>query len=147
MSHPKRTEPRCLWSPVNATRTPMELVPSIGIVEDDAGGVPVARAHRAHTMSEIDAIHAAYTLHRPMMDREHRSITLLQRQHHRPRLHARTLLGHHELAACEIPPRIRQEYRHLQREHMLAVQVLMQAVESPVPYCNSNGVGRCWPLA
>ena len=43
-------------------------------------------------------------------------------------LHARPLLGQHELAAVEIRARLRQQDRDLQREDMLAVEILVQAV-------------------
>ena len=50
-------------------------------------------------------------------------------QHHGSRLHAWPLLGHHELAAVEVAARCRQQQHHLQRKHLIAVQVLVQAVE------------------
>ena len=55
-------------------------------------------------------------------------IALLQRHHLGTRLHARALLGQHEFAAGEIAARLRQQHRHLQREDMLAIEVLMQAI-------------------
>ena len=44
------------------------------------------------------------------------------------RLHARALLGQHELAAGEVSARLRQQDGELQREDMLAVEVLVEAV-------------------
>ena len=46
---------------------------------------------------------------------------------------ARPLLHQDELAAGEIPIGRGQQHRHLQRENMLAVEVLVQAVEVPGP--------------
>ena len=97
-------------------------------MKNDAGGVAVARADAAHAMPQVHAIHTAHAPHGAVMDGDHRSVALTQRQHERPRLHARTLLGHHELATFEIAPRLRKQYHHLQREHMLAVEILVQAV-------------------
>ncbi|MNC85217.1 hypothetical protein D3C83_08070 [compost metagenome] len=63
-----------------------------------------------------------------MMNREHYGIALAERDHHRPRLHARTLLGDDEFAAGEVPRGFRQQDGRLQREDMLAVEILVQAV-------------------
>jgi hypothetical protein len=97
-------------------------------VKNDTGGVAVARANTAHAMPQVYTVRTARTLHWAVMDRDHRSVALMQWQHERSRLHARALLGHHELATFEIAARLRQQYHHLQRENMLAVQILVQAV-------------------
>ena len=55
-------------------------------------------------------------------------LALPQRHDLGARLHARALLGQHELAAREIALRLGQQERDLQRKHMLAVEILMQAV-------------------
>ena len=91
-------------------------------------GMPVPRAHPAHAMAQVHPVDAARTLHRTVVDREHHGVTLAQRHDLGPRLHARTLLGHDELAAGEVAPRLGQQDRQLQRKHVLAVEVLMQAV-------------------
>ena len=44
------------------------------------------------------------------------------------RLPARALFRQHELAAGEVPRRCRQQHRHLQREDVLAIEILVQAV-------------------
>src|ERR1700730_2663275 len=79
------------------------------VVKNDTGGVAVARANTAHAMPEVYTVRTARTLHRAMVDRDHRSVALVQRQHERSRLHARTLLGHHELPTLEIAARLRQQ--------------------------------------
>jgi hypothetical protein len=38
------------------------------------------------------------------------------------------LLGHYKLSALEVSPRLREQYHDLQRENVVSVQVLMQAV-------------------
>ena len=87
-----------------------------------------ARADAADAVAQVDAIKSAGALHRPVMHRKHHRVALTQRHHLGTRLHARPLLGQHELAAGEIAARLRQQDRDLQRKHMLAVEVLMQAV-------------------
>jgi len=60
--------------------------------------------------------------------RKHDRIPLPQRHHLGARLHARAPLGHHELPAGEIAPRLGQQDGELQWKNMLAVPVLVQAV-------------------
>jgi hypothetical protein len=79
-------------------------------------------------MAEIDSVEAACALHWPAVDRKHNCVTLLQRHHRGTRLHARALLSEHELTTLEIFPRFAEENRHLERENMLAIAILMQAV-------------------
>ena len=63
------------------------------------------------------------------MNREQDGIALLQGDDFDAALHARALFGQHKFAAAEIPARLRQQHRHLQRECQLAIQILMQTVE------------------
>jgi len=63
-----------------------------------------------------------------MMNGENDAVTLLKRHNDRSRLPTRPLFGHHKFAALEILPRFRQQNRELEREHMFAVQILMEAV-------------------
>ena len=53
-------------------------------------------------MAQLDAIGAARALYRPAVDRAHHRVAKAQGHHRRARLHARALLGQHELAAVEI---------------------------------------------
>ena len=62
------------------------------------------------------------------MDREDDGIALAQRHDLGARLHARALLGQHEFAAGEVPAGLGQQDRDLEREDVLAVEVLVQAV-------------------
>src|SRR5438477_299311 len=82
---------------------------SDGVVKDDAGRAALARAQHADTVAHVDAVDAAGALHRAVMHGDHRGVALAQRQHARTRLHARALLGHHELAAAEVAARLRQQ--------------------------------------
>jgi hypothetical protein len=79
-------------------------------------------------MSHRRAMEAARAPHRSLAHGEHDCIALLERHDVRTRLHARPLLGQHQLAAAEIDIGPRQQYCDLQRKHLLAVQILVQAV-------------------
>src|SRR5438876_10623301 len=63
-----------------------------------------------------------------MAHREHHRIALAELHDLGARLHARALLAQHEFAAGEIAPGLREQDRQLQWKHMLAVEILMQAV-------------------
>jgi hypothetical protein len=56
-------------------------------------------------------------------------VPLVQRNNFWPRLHTRTSLGEHKLATRKIPLRLGQQNRDLYWEDVLAVKILMQAVE------------------
>ena len=101
-------------------------------MKDDPERVPLSSMNAAHAVPELDPIAATGALDGAVMNREHEAIALLQRQHHRPGLHARPLLGHHELTAREVSPWLRQQNGKLEREHVLAVEVLVKAIEVPL---------------
>ena len=69
------------------------------------------------------------------MNSEDNAVPTSKRHNHRSRLHARPLLRHHKLAPCKVLTGFRQQYRELKRKHVLAVQVLMQAIVivGPIP--------------
>ena len=98
------------------------------VVEDDPHGVTLTRTHLADPMAHIDPIGAVGTLHWTGVNRESHSITLLERYNFRTRLHARALLGEHKFAASEVLTRGGEQNGHLNGEHMLSVEILMQAV-------------------
>ena len=97
-------------------------------MEDHADGVAMAGTDPADTMTQINPIRSACPLHGPVMHSKGDRVALPERNHLGPRLHPRPLLRQHELAAFEIAPRLRQQDRDLQREYMLAIEILMQAV-------------------
>src|SRR5438105_6972327 len=101
---------------------------SLRVVEDHSDRMAMAGADAADAVSQINAVEPARPLHRAMVHGKGDRIALAERHYFRPRLHARALFGQYELAAGEIAPRFRQEDRDLQREHMLAVEILMQAI-------------------
>src|SRR5262245_44656253 len=101
---------------------------SLPVVEDDAGGMALARAQPADAVAHGDPIDAARALHRPVVHWKDHALALPERHHLGARLHARPLLGQDEFAAGKIGARPRQQERDLQREHVLAVDVLVQAI-------------------
>ncbi len=71
-------------------------------MKDQVYGDPLAASHPANGMPKVDAVVPLRPPKRPVVYGEHRRIAFLERNHHGPRLHARPLLGHHELAPSEI---------------------------------------------
>lgn len=104
----------------------------MGIVENDANGVPLPGPETAYAVPEIDAIDTPRSLKRTTMHCERHRIALAKRNYLGPRLHTRPLLGEHEFASGEISLRLREQDRHLYRENVLTVEILMQAVEVPL---------------
>ena len=76
-------------------------------MKDDADGVAPAGAQTADAVAQVDTVRAARALHRAMMHGEGDRVALSERDNLGTRLHARPLLGEHELAALEIAPRFR----------------------------------------
>ena len=76
------------------------------VVEDDAQRVPMAAVQPAHAVPHGDAEGTAAALGGPVMHGEDHAVTLTERHHVRPGLHARPLLGEHELAAGEVVARL-----------------------------------------
>jgi hypothetical protein len=111
-------------------------------MKDDPQRVTVPRAQPAHTVPHVNAIAAAFALHRTMVYRESHSITLTKRNDLWPRLHARTLFGKYKFSACKVGPWLRQQDRHLYGENMLAVKVLMQTVVVTLAILQQQGR---WP--
>src|SRR5258708_36468892 len=102
---------------------------SLRVVKDDAERAAMAGARWPNAVTQFDPIAAAGALCRPMVHRENHAVPLSERHDLCARLHTRTLFREHEFAAREIPFRRRQQERGLQRKDVLAVQVLVQAVE------------------
>src|SRR6185437_14555753 len=95
---------------------------------DDAERMTMAAAHDAHAVAHVDAMKAARTANGALAHGEHDHIALLERNDVWPRLHPRALLGHHELPTLEVRSARGQQDRGLERKHMLAVEILVQAV-------------------
>lgn len=75
-----------------------------GIVEDDSKRVAVPGSQATDAVAKIHPIESSLTLNRAMVHRKGHGIPLAERDHFRSRLHARTLLGEHELATREVLP-------------------------------------------
>src|SRR5580704_7418065 len=138
LRHPPFQE--SIWSRTVA-RPPPLFRPSFGIVEYDSDRMALAGPQPADAMAQVDAIAALGALDRPVVDGEHDGVALLERHDLRPALHARPLLGQHELAAGEVLAGLRQQDRDLQRECEIAIQVLVQAVEVAGHVLQQQ---RCW---
>ena len=82
-------------------------------MKDDADSVAPARPDSADAMAQVDAIAPPPPLDRTVMHGKGDRTALRERYHLGARLHARPLLGQHELAAFEIAARLRQENRQL----------------------------------
>ena len=78
-------------------------------MEDDAERVARTRAQAADAVAKVRAMEAARAPHRPVVDGKDHRVAVRQGHDLDPRLHARALLGEHELAALEIAPRCREE--------------------------------------
>lgn len=92
--------------------------------ENDTECVPATRTQAAYTKPHVDPINTARTTNRTVVDRKNHSLFLDERYHLSARLHSRSLLGKHELAASEILVRLGKQKRHLKRkegrlEHLL----------------------------
>src|SRR3546814_8128284 len=86
------------------------------VVEDDAGGVAPAGTDPTDAVAKSDAVVASRAPDRPAVHGEGDGIALPERHDLRSRLHARALLGQHELAAGEVPARPGEPDRDLPRE-------------------------------
>src|SRR5579859_280021 len=97
-------------------------------MKNDAERVSTSRKNPTYAVAHLDAIAAALALHGPVVHGKHHAASLNELDDSRTRLHARALFGEHKLATGEIALRLRQQAGDLQREHMFAVEILMQAV-------------------
>ena len=87
------------------TRTAFLLrsVPSLcRVVENDAHCMTVPRPDGADAVPQIYAIRTTCTPHGPVVNCENNSVSLTQRDDHRPTLHARALLRHDEFSSGEV---------------------------------------------
>jgi hypothetical protein len=75
------------------------------------------------------------------MDCEGHSITLSKWYNLGTALHARSLFGQDELAACEVPAGLGEENLYLDRECEIAIEILMETVEITRNILQQK---RCW---
>src|ERR1700677_4364499 len=120
-----RCEPPAPGGTPRVTRPSPRAVPSLRVVKNNPQSVSHPTPDPTHPVAEVHPINPTRSLHRPVAHRKNHSIALLERHDLRPRLHPWRLLGHHELAPSEIHSGPRQQYRHLQRKHLLPVEVLV----------------------
>jgi hypothetical protein len=74
----------------------------LAVVKDDAERVACAGAQAADTVSHVHAVNASAAAYWTVAHRENDADSLLEWNDFDPRLHARTLLGEHELSAGEV---------------------------------------------
>ena len=102
-------------------------------MEDQTDGVPPPATDEADTMAHRHFPKAtAPGGCRSLIDGEHERVALAQREDIGS-LSARGGLGHDEFTTLEIVAGLGEQDRHLQREDMLAIEVLVQAVEVAFP--------------
>ena len=111
-------------------------------MKDDADCVTATRPQTADAMSKVHAVATPGSLDGAVANGEHHTVTTTKRHDLCPRLHAWPLLGQHKLTAREVCVWFREKNRHLQRKHMLAVNVLMQRVEVALAILQQK---RCRP--
>jgi hypothetical protein len=97
-------------------------------VEDYAERETLTRSQLTDAMSHFHAVIAAGSEFRSFIDREYDAVSLSQFDDLNPRLHTRALFCQHELSAFEVIL-IAKQYHDLQWEHILTIQILMQAIE------------------
>src|SRR5262245_13252935 len=88
----------------------------------------MSRANAADAMPEVNAIDTASTLHRAMMNCEHKAVSLAKRNNDWPRLHTRPLLGHHEFTASKVLIGTGQQNGELEGENVFTIEILMKTV-------------------
>src|ERR1700722_4229792 len=92
-------------------------IDSCGVMKNHTDRVPLTLVELADAVVQPHLIIAARSFHRAEIDGEDGRIALFERQDHRAGLHARALLGHHELATLEVFAGL--IHRDLYRENMI----------------------------
>ena len=100
------------------------------IVKDDAQGVARAAVHAANTVAQIDAVVAARAFHRPVTRGKNDRLSAVGEDHLRLGLRAGLLLDMDEFSTFPIAPLLAKQKYHLQRKADLAVEILMQTIET-----------------
>ena len=111
-------------------------------MKDYADCVTATRPQTADAVSKVDTVDTPGSLDGTVADREDHTVTKTKRHDLGSRLHPWPLLGQHKLTAGEVCVWFREKNRHLQRKHMLAVNVLMQRVEVALAILQQK---RCRP--
>ena len=102
---------------------------SLRVVKDHTDCVTATRPQTADAVSKVHAVDTPGSLDGTVANGEHHTVTTTKRHDLGSGLHPWPLLGQHKLTAGEVCVWFREKNRHLQRKHMLAVDVLMQRVE------------------
>jgi len=102
-------------------------------VEDDARSIALAGAKPADTVPHIDTVDSASALDRPVVNCKDHRITLAQRNDLGSGLHSGSLFSEDKLAANKVAAWLGQENGDLEGKDVFAVEVLVKAVEIPLP--------------
>ena len=94
-------------------------------------------------MTHVDAVSAPRAPDRPVAYREDHALALVEPDDLGPRLHARPLLGQDEFAPREVDVRPREQERDLEREDVIAVEVLVEGVVVARPR-NGAAAASAW---
>src|SRR5882757_1648407 len=86
--------------------------------------------HTTDTMTQIDAVVPARAFDRPVPRRENDRLSVIGDNHLSLGLRARLLLDEHQLSAFPIAPLLAKQKYHLQWKADLAIEILMQTVET-----------------
>ena len=97
-------------------------------MKNNPGRITSAKSNATDAMPQRDSIETACPLHRTMVHGKQDSVSLPQRHHHGPRLHAGPLFGQDDFTAGEVLLGSGQQNHQLQRKQVLAVEVLVQTV-------------------
>ena len=98
-------------------------------MKDHTDCVTATRPQTADAVSKVHAVDTPGSLDGTVADREDHTVTATKWHDLGSGLHPWPLLSQHKLTASEVCVWFREKNRHLQRKHMLAVDVLMQRVE------------------
>ena len=99
-----------------------------GVVEDDTRGVASTGKDSAHSVPHVYSVDSPCAADGAVVDGKDYGVALAKGDDNGAGLHAGALFGHYKFAAGEVAARFGQEQSKLQREDVVAVEVLMEAV-------------------
>jgi len=117
----------------------MAPMPLLGVMENDAECVALARSQTTNAVPEICAVESALAANRSVVDSERHGVSFRESNDLCARLHARTLLHKSEFPTGKVPSRLRQENGDLDRKYVFAIQILVKAVEIARPVLKQKG--------
>ena len=113
---------------IEGVGVPEKRFPLSCIVKDHPKRMTLPAANGTHAVAHRYAIDTARPALGTVIDRKDDGLALAKRNDGDAGLHARTLLGEHELSAGEVASGLTEKKSYLERKEDVAVEVLMQAV-------------------